>query len=514
MKKIYRDKKWWGVGLTVGLYVVLAGWRLFELPGEWFGDISILHEEVLDILANPWDWKYNLSAGPLYHHVVVPLAYLFGARYETYKVASVGMGLTGLLAMGWAARAAFGRRVSLFSMALGAGSFWLLVWARLGSSPHIVAVPLVGLVLGCVFLYLKKLDWRWLVAGQGVAVLAWMAYPGIYTLPLVPVVGWVRGGVGGWRKKRRSWVVGGVGLALVTLVGMGGFWYQIQSQPELFSSGYVGEKLFSQELSWGETLVSVGEKWLSNALALWGRGDQVFRINVPGDSHLDRVSGVLVVVGLVAGLWMKKWRRQAVLLVLAWAVLLLPSSAPSVLAGEVPSIGRTIGVWVPVMMLGGLGVEYIGHRLQGIGKELAMAIMVILWLGVVGLNVYKYFWVYEQGLPEGNQAWGRYVAAWIDSLPSDLEVKLTGCCWGEAGQPEPKGIYYVLENQTSRENIVHEYPWIESCGDLEVGKRYAVVFNPGEWELMETFKACLEGEWVEVKDGLGKEVFVGAVGRL
>ena len=77
-------KRWTKVslGLVVVIYLFLAGYRLRELPGEWFGDISILHEEVLDILKNPLDWKYNLSAGPLYHHLVAGFAYIFGTTYE------------------------------------------------------------------------------------------------------------------------------------------------------------------------------------------------------------------------------------------------------------------------------------------------------------------------------------------------------------------------------------------------------------------------------------------------
>jgi len=47
------------LALTVRVY------RLAELPGEWFGDISNVHEYVEQIFKGEWPYSFFQSPGPV-----------------------------------------------------------------------------------------------------------------------------------------------------------------------------------------------------------------------------------------------------------------------------------------------------------------------------------------------------------------------------------------------------------------------------------------------------------------
>ena len=75
-------------------------YQLPKLPGEWFGDISIVHEYVERIWAGAWPLHFHLSSGPLYHYLIMPIVFLFHNQgYVTYKIASVSVSLVGLVIM-------------------------------------------------------------------------------------------------------------------------------------------------------------------------------------------------------------------------------------------------------------------------------------------------------------------------------------------------------------------------------------------------------------------------------
>jgi hypothetical protein len=133
-------------------------------------------------------------------------------------------------------------------------------------------------------------------------------------------------------------------------------------------------------------------------------------------------------------------------------------------------------------------------------------------LGLIGIiivvNGYHYFGAYTWGLPNYNQPWGWEIAKYIDSLPAKTVVKLTDCCWGEWGQPEPKGIYYVLQNQAGRHNIVTDYPFVSRCEELAGRNNYVLIFRPDNSRLIDRFRGCYPEAPVQLhRDALGQTVF-------
>lgn len=506
--------------VIIVVFLSLSTYQLRELPGEWFGDISILHEEVLDILKNPLDWKFNLSAGPVYHHLVAILAAVYGTRYETYKVASVLAGIAGLVFMYLLGKELGGERLGLLTAGVGAVSFWYLVWARLGSSPQSLAPVLTAASGWLGVRWWRTGKWRDLVAAEMIACLAFWTYPAVYTLPFIPIL------VGGWKlvstyhvKKRsfkntrRSWW----GAVVVLLVALGLFGLSIKKQPSLFLKGYIGEKVFgyNQGIGYGVRDLGLIQKTIINfgdQLRMFiDKGDGGFRINVANKPHLDPVCRILFFGGLFWWLWGKQWRGKRALVLIPFVLLLLPASAPNILPGEIPSAARTFGVFPYVAFLVALGIEWLLGKRGRWGQWGMVGLLLVVGI----LNVQQYFVVYTQGLPNHNSPYGLYVAEWLDTLPEEVVVKLAGCCWGEAGIAEPKGIYYVMEKQAGRENIVHDYPFVDECSDFKPGVEYAVVFDPRDTVLIEKLAGCFDTKvQTGYEDTYGQLTFVGVRGKI
>ena len=90
---------------------------------------------------------------------------------------------------------------------------------------------------------------------------------------------------------------------------------------------------------------------------------------------------------------------------------------------------------------------------------------------------------------------------------------LTGCCWGAWGQPEPKGIYYVLHNQIGRNNILNSDQWLTGCEELDKSRPTVLIFKPDS-PLINQFKECLPGAAGELHlDQLGQKMFYSIVAK-
>ena len=89
-------------------------------------------------------------------------------------------------------------------------------------------------------------------------------------------------------------------------------------------------------------------------------------------------------------------------------------------------------------------------------------------------NTRRYFVDYANGLPNHNTPFGRVIADYLEGQPAETHAFLVGCCWGEWGQPEPKGIRYLDANAVA--NRVVELPADTfDCAALHSLPRPAVV---------------------------------------
>lgn len=69
-------------------------------------------------------------------------------------------------------------------------------------------------------------------------------------------------------------------------------------------------------------------------------------------------------------------------------------------------------------------------------RVLTSALLTVILL----LNTQRCFGAYADGLPDHNVPFGRLIADYLQGLPEDTHAYIIGCCWANAGRPEPKGI--------------------------------------------------------------------------
>ena len=174
---------------------------------------------------------------------------------------------------------------------------------------------------------------------------------------LVPVVfatllclAWTRPGI------RRSHLLL---FALVSLLGAVPFLMIVARDPANFSTGYIGSKWSADANLPGVLLGNVRR----GLLALHVCGDGVFRSNPVLQPHLDMLSGVLFLLGVVFWLWPGRRQWSPVLLV-PFFLLQLPSMLVLSQPGEVPSASRTLGIAPIAYLLVASGLWWVVDSLR------------------------------------------------------------------------------------------------------------------------------------------------------
>lgn len=465
------------------IYLVTGLFKLNEIPGDWYGDIDIVHEQVLRVQSGTWPFVFELSAGPVYHYLITPLVYLWGQNYLGYKLASVIVGLGGVMAIYFLGKEVANREVGVISSILAGTSFWYLVWARTGNSQILIPV-VISLSLLFLARFIRKPNEKDALWGAVVSSLGLFIYPQTFMLPGLFGLGMTIKAIQVKKLKQLLFPVGI--LILAHLV----FLWVVGNQKDLFTKGYIGSKAIKLEQIKSTEFWSELQDNLVKTLGMFHiKGDDVFRVNVPGSPQLDKVSGILLLIGLGGGIIRKQFRKKWIFLTGFLFVSLLPSLSPAIPDVEIPNSGRTIGIIPIVFFFISMGIWLIYESLANKYKWQANGFIFILITVIAGLNLHKYFILYPQYLPNGNVSVGRETAKFLDKFPVETKINFVDCCWGDFGSGDPKSIYYQMKKKTGRKNIMG--PFVDECKDLDAGPNLVVV-NPNKDFETEVFLKCFE----------------------
>jgi 4-amino-4-deoxy-L-arabinose transferase-like glycosyltransferase len=419
---------------TVCLVVFLRLVQLDQLQNEIYGDIALIFDYLVEIRAGTWPTHFTLSSGPLYHYLIMPVIALTGPTYFGIKLASVLVSLGVLVATYAFARRLIDERFGLLATLIAGMSSWLLIFSRLGNSQ--ILVPLLATC--ALWLMLRIIQGGGaaaVVACAVVSALGLYVYPQSFVLPFVIgltllCLRWAGMPVR-WADLWR--------FALVTALCALPFAWIVSRDPYNFFSGYIGGKLGD-----GGNLVGtlVGSIW-RGLLALHVQGDGGYRSNAIWQPHLDRMSGLLFLVGVV--FWLRpEWRRLSPALLVPMLLLQAPSWLVLNRSDEVPSASRTLGAAPVAYILVASGLWWIVRIIQARRRGwLAVAVAATLLVTILLLNAQRYFREYIGGLPYQNTPIGRLVATYLDALPPDTKIYLIGCCWQDS-MPEPNSIRYAM----------------------------------------------------------------------
>ena len=118
------------------------------------------------------------------------------------------------------------------------------------------------------------------------------------------------------------------------------------------------------------------------------------------------------------------------------------------------------------------------------------------------------FVVYPKTLPNKNVAYDKIMAEYINKLPDDVEVRLSSCCWGEWGQPEPKAIYYQLDKKDIHQRVLvtQDRELVRSCEEVKSHRPLLILGNPNDAELFKKWKDCF-GVQTKIHTTSGRKIF-------
>jgi hypothetical protein len=467
---------------------------LDALPGEIYGDIVIIFDYMVEVLARKWPLQFVLSNGPLYQYAIAPVVLLTGLNYLGLKIASVAVSLLVLLATYALGRELLNRDLGLLSLFIAGVSSWLLIFSRLGNSQ--IILPLLS--TAAIIFALRAARRRSLldiVACALFSTLGLYAYPQSFFQPVVffalIVCMWLLGtGI-----TREQVAV----FALLSALFAIPFALIVLRDWAAFFNGYIGEK----RLSGAELITILPQNVLRGLLAFHVRGDEVFRSNVAGQPQLDVVSGALMLAGIV--FWLLPERRRLCVAIFLPFLLL---QAPSWLVRypiQVPSASRTVGAAPLAYILVASGLWWLAQLARARRWAPALLVAAAL-LPIAALNSYRYFVQYPPGLPNRNTPFSRIIASYIDTVPQSDSVYLVGSQWGQWEQPHARGIFYAL--RTPRE-LVYIDPRGPVCEQLATALPGSVlIWSPFDEELSLRLASCFRITAPQVaSDPVGGPVF-------
>lgn len=487
--------KFWRIFAIFLFFLTVSLYRIDQLPGEWFGDISNVHEYVLQILKGDRPFYFFQSPGPLYHYLVAPMVLLFqGNGYETYKLASIVVSLAGLVGTFLFVAEISSYRLALIASLTMSFSFWYLVWTRLGNS-QIVIPALAAYMSLFIARFIKRNKFPDLFLASIFASLGWYAYPQTFIFPAIFLL-FVAGYLTFQRKLRIHLRPLGITFILMIVMAIPFITIVQNDRGNFGPKGYVGGKLlpsFSMpvEKMIGKTLFNYGKVFLM----LHVRGDDVFRVNVAKHPQLDTLSGIFFLLGF---LYFAKKKRRIWLFYILWMLLVLPlpSVSPALPEVEIPNSARTIAMVPFVFLLVAAGLLQSYKFLVNQYKHYKFYISIVftlLFAYITFINLRLYFTDYAHGLPEGNFASGKVIANYIDGLPVNVNIYFGACCWGQWGHPEPKAVAYILRKPR---DFIQYNRLIDSCS--EVTRLPArVIFGPNDDTKIERYRTCFPDMRIE-----------------
>jgi hypothetical protein len=337
---------------------------------------------------------------------------------------------------------------------------------------------------------IKRQDFRLMIAGVFVSSLSYYGYAPLLVLPGAYVL------AAAFYVTRRQLAVLVALAGVLTLPFLLVIWRQADNF--VAGTGYIGSKLLTDQ-NWVEKIA--GNVWRSITM-YHGRGDEIFRVNSPGMSQLDIVSGIFLIVGVVY--WLRRPQRHWLpLLLVPFVVLQLPANLVLNEAMPTPSASRSIGILPIIAAVIAGGIWEVATRIRE-ARVLRPAFVVLVIGLICWLNWGRYFDAYAATLPEQNSPYAKLMAAYIDTLPHEATVVLYSCCWAGAGQPEPKGIMYVIK-QPREIKIVPR--GLFSCSALDIPGPVDVIWDPRDDGTIPP-PSCYPGAQVKVySDARGQPVF-------
>lgn len=392
---------------AVGVLLIAAIFRFYDLPNlppEMTSDHAEKLLDVRDVLdgMRPIFFPRNTGREPAQFYVTALLAgpLGLGLSYMALKVGTVLVSWLTIALTMWAVRWGLGgsRRLALLTGVLLAISKWHVGISRVGLRYPYTPLATV-LVLGFLWRAVRFNHTRdWVLTGLALG-LGLHGYTATRIVPLLVAVAfavaflWVRPPRTAWG----GWLLRGALAPLSTSIAFVPLLRFSLEHPDLF--------WYRSATRMASGIAEPGlETFLLNlknaALAFHIRGDSAWPAIVLGDPFLDRITGILFVLGIALVLvrLTRKPRAEWAVVLLALPILMLPSALALAWPNENPSAVRMGGALPIVMLLSALPLETLLQRAAQHTPRwrwLALAGTAMLIIIAARLNWQTYFVTYR-----------------------------------------------------------------------------------------------------------------------
>jgi len=381
--------------LLLALLMRTAG--LSFIPPGFFQDEAVNGNDALSLFdGRPFEmWSDSIGGRPtMYLYLLGLCVRALGPTYMALKIVPVTFGVASVAALYLLGRIAFGPRPALWAAFFLAVSRWYVHFTRMaweaGCVPFFSALGFALLLRGLGRCKRPTLN---LVAGGMILSLGLYTYAAYRAVPAAAVLFVLATVVRDREVLRERWL-GLVAAALGAAVVAAPLAIFAWRNPTLYWARYTDVSL-TKYMSYYGTLFPWGHQIAKGLLAFNHLGDAH---NLTASSHIDVVTGTLLLLGITAQL--PRERRRSGRLVWVW---LLTFVALASLTRDSPHATRLLGALPPALLLAGLGASRLFARLRSAlrARALVPACVAAVLVSVTAINVYQYF-IVMQMVPNGD----------------------------------------------------------------------------------------------------------------
>jgi hypothetical protein len=469
--------KYWILIGIVCLGAFLGLYQLDTLPGEMWGDATAHYALAQGVIHGKYFFNYQFGGdGPIFTYLVVAVSWLLGLSFYTLKFTSVLVYLSFIVTMYFLTDELFKKKeITYISTFLTAISFWSITFAR---QPH--ARMLVPLFISLTMLAAvrKKTILSGILLGLGM-----YSQASFWAMPFVF-----------WRRYKILSIGFLLTIPLAVMFATGGIGF-------FTNSSYFGEKLAtSDNLSLSQIVQNIEHNISANFFSFTSKGDTGFRLNVPSSPQLDTASALFFFIGyllLVIKSLKEKNMKYIEFLILPFLIIQIPSLLDIHNPYAQPNIGRMIGVIPFVYITTAYGLTATWHAATNIEfkskktKSIVYYFCVGYLLLIITLaNIYKYFIVYPNYLPNKNTPFDRIIEKYIDDSASQTSFVIIGSGWGQWGQPEKQAI---IDDTTTSHTINFLQPPVQPetfCTYMDTTHNLVFITSPTDTTSLSSIATC------------------------
>ncbi len=378
-------REWFLLMAVVVLAAMLRLYALDRLPSGLYHDEAYNGLDALNVIhgQHPIFFEANNGREPVFIYLVALSVSLLGRSPLAIRLVAALLGILTVPATYWMVRQFLGRQEALLAALVTATTFWHLNLSRVGF--RAVSLPLfTALWLGFFVRGLhgqRRGDWALAGVFLGLSFYTYLAARFAPLILLVLVVYWLA------RRQSIPWR-GLLLLGICACIVASPLLIYAFRHLDTFLERSAQVSIFNPDINQGN-LAGTALRQVLKTLGMFNwRGDFIPRHNLPYRPVFDLPMGLLFLLGLLICLSRAARQQEYALLLISWAVMLLPT----VLAEGAPHFLRAVGVLPILFVFPAVGFRSVWQAVSNRSSRWFAAMVLVLLAGFsLYMTVNDYF---------------------------------------------------------------------------------------------------------------------------